>query len=64
MCSVKHDNFFEHNDLTKGIYVLNNNEKVSKLEDIGENTQTIKVLTQNTIMLVCYLIKVLIQLMM
>ena len=39
---INHDNFFEHNDLTKGIYVLNNNERVSKLEDIGENTQTIR----------------------
>ena len=39
---INHDNFFEHNDLTKGIYVLNNNERVSKLADIGENTQTIR----------------------
>jgi hypothetical protein len=36
------DNFFEHNDLSKGIYILNNNDKVSKLQDIGENTQTIR----------------------
>ena len=42
MVPINHDNFFEHNDLTKGIYVLNNNERVSKLEDIGENTQTIR----------------------
>ena len=36
------DNFFEQNDLSKGIFVLNNNERVSHLNDIGENTQTIR----------------------
>jgi hypothetical protein len=39
---LNNENFFEHNDLSKGIFVLNNNDKVSKLTDIGENTQTIR----------------------
>jgi hypothetical protein len=39
---LNNENFFEHNDLSKGIFVLNNNDKVNKLTDIGENTQTIR----------------------
>lgn len=39
---LNNENFFEHNDLSKGIFVLNNNDRVSKLTDIGENTQTIR----------------------
>ena len=39
---INFDNFFENNDLNKGIYVLNNNERVNNLRDIGENTQTIR----------------------
>ena len=39
---LNNENFFEHNNLSKGIFVLNNNDRVSKLTDIGENTQTIR----------------------
>ncbi len=39
---LNNKNFFEHNDLSKGLFVLNNNDRVSKLTDIGENTQTIR----------------------
>ena len=39
---MKYDNFFEHWDLTKGIAVLNNNNKINTIEQITDTSQTIR----------------------
>jgi hypothetical protein len=39
---MKYDNFFEHWDLTKGIAVLNNNNKIYPVEEITDTSQTIR----------------------
>ena len=36
------ENFFDHWDLSKGVCVLNNNERVSPIQKITERTQTIR----------------------
>ena len=39
---MKNENFFEAWDLTKGIAVLNNNNKISKIESVTDTSQTIR----------------------
>ena len=39
---MKNENFFEAWDLTKGIAVLNNNNKVTKIESVTDTSQTIR----------------------
>ena len=39
---MKYDNFFEHWDLTKGIAVLNNNNRIYPVEEITDTSQTIR----------------------
>jgi len=39
---MKNVNFFEAWDLTKGIAVLNNNNKISKIESVTDTSQTIR----------------------
>ena len=39
---MKYDNFFEHWDLTKGIAVLNNNNRIYPVEQITDTSQTIR----------------------
>ena len=39
---LKNDNFFEHWDLTKGIAVLNNNDRTIPIERVTDTSQTIR----------------------
>ena len=39
---MKNENFFEAWDLTKGIAVLNNNNKINKIESVTDTSQTIR----------------------
>ncbi len=39
---IQHKNFFEHWDLSKGIAVLNNNDRISTIENITDTSQTIR----------------------
>ena len=39
---MKNENFFEAWDLTKGIAVLNNNNKITKIESVTDKSQTIR----------------------
>ena len=39
---MKYDNFFEHWDLTKGIAVLNNNDRKTLIENVSDTSQTIR----------------------
>ena len=41
---MKYDNFFEHWDLTKGIAVLNNNNRIYLVEEITDTSQTINII--------------------
>jgi hypothetical protein len=39
---MKYDNFFEHWDLSKGIAVLNNNDRRTLIENVSDTSQTIR----------------------
>tara|TARA_Y100000015_G_scaffold14599_1_gene13952 strand:+ start:1031 stop:1894 length:864 start_codon:yes stop_codon:yes gene_type:complete len=39
---MKYDNFFKHWDLTKGIAVLNNNDRITPIENVSDTSQTIR----------------------
>ena len=39
---MKYDNFFKHWDLTKGIAVLNNNDRKTLIENVSDTSQTIR----------------------
>jgi|TARA_B100000085_G_scaffold166079_1_gene151043 hypothetical protein len=39
---MKYDNFFTHWDLSKGIAVLNNNDRITPIENVSDTSQTIR----------------------